>query len=882
MSPSSPASDDRWLVLKFGGTSVSKRTRWDNIGKLAAARAREFDARVLVVVSALSGVTNELTAIADGAADSAERVARLDARHREFVLQLDLDADAVLGERLAALHALLADPRAATRTLDWQAEVLGQGELLSSTIGAAYLRSQGLDIGWMDARDWLDALPPQPNQSAWSQRLSVNCRWQGSADWRVHFAAQPTRLLITQGFIARHQDGGTAILGRGGSDTSAAYFGALLGARRVEIWTDVPGMFSANPREVPDARLLTRLDYYEAQEIATTVAKVLHPRSLRPCRNAGVPMAILDTERPHLPGTSIDDAAAPVPGVKAISRRNGIVLVSMEGIGMWQQVGFLADVFALFKQHGLSVDLIGSAETNVTVSLDPSENLISTDVLARLSADLAQVCRVKVIAPCAAITLVGRGMRSLLHKLQDVWAMFGRENVHLISQSSNDLNLTFVVDEAAADGMLPKLHEALIDSGAMPVHEADVFGPRWREIEGTFRPRPAPWWQAPAEREALLRLAQAGTPRYAYHLPTVRARAAQLKAIAAVDRRYFAVKANPHPEILRTLAEEGFGLECVSLGEIERVFEALPGFDPRRVLFTPSFAPIGEYQAALARGVTVTVDNVELLQRWPEVFRGRALWLRIDLGHGDGHHEKVNTGGKEAKFGLSAQRVDEFVEAARALDVRITGLHAHLGSGIETIGHWQEVVDELAGFARRIGSVEVLDIGGGLPIPYTDDDEPFDLETWATGLAAIKAIHPAFQLAIEPGRFLVAEAGVLLARATQVVEKDEVLRVGLDAGMNALIRPALYDAWHDIHNLSRLDDRALRDFDVVGPICESSDVFGHRVKLPVATAPDDVLLIADAGAYGFSMASAYNLRALPAEAVLPDADSAAQQDIEQP
>jgi len=264
------------------------------------------------------------------------------------------------------------------------------------------------------------------------------------------------------------------------------------------------------------------------------------------------------------------------------------------------------------------------------------------------------------------------------------------------------------------------------------------------------------------------------------------------------------------------------------------------------------------------------------------VFRGRALWLRIDLGHGDGHHEKVNTGGKEAKFGLSAQRVDEFVEAARALDVRITGLHAHLGSGIETIGHWQEVVDELAGFARRIGSVEVLDIGGGLPIPYTDDDEPFDLETWATGLAAIKAIHPAFQLAIEPGRFLVAEAGVLLARATQVVEKDEVLRVGLDAGMNALIRPALYDAWHDIHNLSRLDDRALRDFDVVGPICESSDVFGHRVKLPVATAPDDVLLIADAGAYGFSMASAYNLRALPAEAVLPDADSAAQQDIEQP
>ena len=116
-----------------------------------------------------------------------------------------------------------------------------------------------------------------------------------------------------------------------------------------------------------------------------------------------------------------------------------------------------------------------------------------------------------------------------------------------------------------------------------------------------------------------------------------------------------------------------------------------------------------------------------------------------------------------------------------------------------------------------------------------------------------------------------AEAGVLLLSATQVVEKDGVLRVGLDAGMNALIRPALYDAWHDIHNLSRLDDGEARDYDVVGPICESSDVFGHRVKLPAATGPGDAMLIADAGAYGFSMASAYNLRTLPAEDVLPDA-----------
>ncbi|OBU69822.1 diaminopimelate decarboxylase [Stenotrophomonas maltophilia] len=856
---------DRWIVLKFGGTSVSRRHRWDTIGKLAKKRAEETGSRVLVVVSALSGVTNELTAIADGAADSRDRVAALVERHEGFLAELGLGRE-VLAERLAALQGLLDDARAATRPLDWQAEVLGQGELLSSTLGAAYLRASGLDMGWMDARHWLAALPPQPNQSDWSQRLSVNCQWRADAGWLERFRAQPTRLLITQGFISRHADGGTAILGRGGSDTSAAYFGALLGASRVEIWTDVPGMFSANPKDVPDARLLTRLDYYEAQEIATTGAKVLHPRSIKPCRDAGVPMAILDTERPELPGTSIDGSAAPVPGVKAISRRNGIVLVSMEGIGMWQQVGFLADVFGLFKKHGLSVDLIGSAETNVTVSLDPSENLVNTDVLAALSADLSQICKVKVIVPCAAITLVGRGMRSLLHKLSDVWATFGRERVHMISQSSNDLNLTFVIDEADADGLLPILHAELIDSGAMPVEETEVFGPRWREIAGTVRPRGTPWWWG--QRAHLLQLADAGTPRYVYHLPTVRARARALAAIKPIDQRYYAIKANSHPAILQLLEAEGFGLECVSHGELKHVFQHLPELSPKRVLFTPSFCPRSEYEAAFALGVTVTVDNVEALQRWPDLFRNRELWLRVDLGRGEGHHAKVRTGGKDSKFGLPIARVDEFVRAATDLGSRVVGLHAHLGSGVETSQHWRLMCDELAGFARRIGSVQTIDIGGGLPIPYSDEDEPFDLEAWAAGLAEVKALHPAFRLAIEPGRYLVAESGVLLAHATQVVEKDGVRRVGLDAGMNALMRPALYDAWHDIENLSRQGGYAEAAFDVVGPICESSDVLGRRRRLPVSTAPDDVMLIADAGAYGYVMANTYNQRALPREDVI--------------
>src|SRR5690606_7833533 len=611
--------------LKFGGTSVSRRERWDTIGRLARETAERSDARVLVVVSALSGATNELQAIATAAADAdiAPRIEALAERHRAFAAELGLDAGVVLGDRLAALHALTTDARAATRTLDWQAEVLAQGELLSSTLGAAYLRAQGLDFGWCDAREWLRAVA-LPNQNDWSMRLSATCGHQAGGDWRQRFARQPSRMLLTQGFIARHDHGGTAVLGRGGSDTSAACFGALLGAQQVEIWTDVPGRFSANPREVPHARLLARLDYAEAQEIATTGAKVLHPRSIGPCREARVPMAILDTSRPDLPGTRIDASAATVPGVKAISRRNGIVLVSMESIGMWQQVGFLADIFERFKRHGLSIDLIGSSETNVTVSLDPSENLVSGNVLEALSADLAEVCRVKVIVPCAAITLVGRGMRSLLHRLSDVWATFGQERVHLISQSSNDLNLTFVVDDADADGLVPLLHDELVRSGAMPMHDARVFGPSWHEIAHGRRERAEPWWTRHGDR--LLALAARGTPRYAYHLGTLRERARAISTVEAIDRRYYAVKANPHPALLRALAAEGFGFECVSAAEVARVVEAVPELSPERVLFTPSFAPRAEYEDAFARGCTVTVDNVEALLRWPGVFRGRAAW----------------------------------------------------------------------------------------------------------------------------------------------------------------------------------------------------------------------------------------------------------------
>ncbi|HRA36774.1 MAG TPA: bifunctional aspartate kinase/diaminopimelate decarboxylase [Pseudomonadota bacterium] len=863
-----PQAPSDWIVLKFGGTSVSAKARWDNIVGLVRARQAE-GARVLVVVSALSGVTNALMALVETARNGGDldpAVNAVVARHTDFVHELGLPSAPALHEFLAQLAALAIDPRRAGAQLPWQAEVLALGELMSSSLGMHYLRACGLEAEWLDAREWLRAAA-LPNQSDWARWLSVSCATAPDAAMQAALARR-SPVLITQGFIAADAQGHTTLLGRGGSDTSAAYFGALLKARRVEIWTDVAGMFSANPRQVAGARLLKRLDYEEAQEIAGTGAKVLHPRCLSPLRDARVPLCIKDTNRPDLAGTEVGAfAAAGPPSVKAISARSGITLVSMESVGMWQSVGFLADVFEAFKRHGLSVDLIGSAETNVTVSLDPTANLLNSDVLSALCADLERVCRVKVIAPCAAVTLVGRGMRGLLHRLGPVLAEFGQHNVHLISQSSNNLNLTFVVDEAVATPLVPQLHEMLVRAEAMRLDDEAVFGPTWDALYATTRERarPVPWWAT--RREALLAKADAGEPLYVYALDEVRATARRLRAIGAVDRWFYAMKANSHPQVLRTLAEEGFGIECVSAPELDAARAALPELAPDRLLFTPNFAPRGEYAKAYAMDVRVTVDNLHPLREWGEDFRARELLLRLDLGHGRGHHDKVVTGGAGSKFGLALADVEEFRERARALDCRITGLHAHLGSGVLDVAHFRETYAALAALAEQFPDVVRLNLGGGLGVPSRPEDQPLDLDALATALAEVRRHYPQYRVWMEPGRYPVAEAGVLLTRVTQVKTKGAHHYVGVDTGMNSLIRPALYDAWHPIVNLTRLADVADATCTIVGPICESGDVLGSNRRLPTPR-EGDVLLVAQAGAYGHVMASRYNLREPAAEVLL--------------
>lgn len=875
MTENSPAlaPDAPWIVLKFGGSSVARVDRWRNIAELARAR-HDDSARVLIVVSALAGITDALKRLTEaGSVDArrheAEAIAQ---RHIAFAGELGVDP-ALVAPWLARLAELAVSGEAGhdEGRYAWQADLLALGELMSSTLGNAVLRQAGLNSRWLDARECLQA-EVRPGQSDWSRWLSATVSAERDEALRKRLAGRHADIFITQGFIARDGDGSTVLLGRGGSDTSAAYFGARLAAARVEIWSDVAGLFSANPREVPGARLLQRLDFEEAQEIAFTGAKMLHPRCLSPVRKAGVPLLVRDTERPELAGTWIGpEVPDATPTIKAISARKGVTLISMETAGMWQQVGFLAEVFAVFQRHGLSVDLIGTAQTNVTVSLDPSENLVDSDALAALCKELAGFCRVRAITPCTAITLVGRGMRGQLFRLHEVLAEIGALRVHLLSQSSNDLNLTFVLDEADAEGLLPRLHAALIAAQAMPAEDNAIFGPSWAQLYAGAATGDEPvWWRE--RRVELLALAGQGTPAYVYDLDIVRARARALKGIGSVSRWHYAVKANTHADVLRVLAAEGFDFECVSPGEVDAVFSAVPGLAAERVLFTPSMVAADEYAQALSNGLRVTFDSVSTLAALPASVAAANIAVRLDIGPGRGHHAHVRTG-QDSKFGLPLADLPAFLTAAQERGLTVDTLHAHLGSGITDPRHWREVGLQLASLAERLPQVCHLDIGGGLGVPYLPGEPALDLAAVDAGLAELRAAYPHLSLAMEPGRYLVAEAGVLLATVHQIKRKGARVYIGCDAGMHTLLRPALYESWHRIVNLSRLDQPLIWRADIVGPICESADSLGEDRRMP-ETQVGDVLLVTMAGAYGAVMASQYNRRGLPLEIVLsPSAEA---------
>jgi diaminopimelate decarboxylase/aspartate kinase len=843
----------RQIVTKFGGTSVSTRGNWENIALITRQHIQN-SLQPIIVCSALTNASNQLEKVISAALlnEQSQLFETLKTNYTQIANDLEV-SPSLIATDLETLQqwlmgiALLKEAPAKT-----QAQIMSLGELMITRLGHAFLQNQGIHCQWFDAREAI-VTTPIPGENA-ANYIAARAESKPNPALADRFNNTGAAAIITQGFIASNPQGDTVLLGRGGSDTSASIIAAMINAVCCEIWTDVPGIYTANPHQLPHARLLKQLDYDEAQEIASMGAKVLHPSCLPPVRQANIPLFVKNTGMPGHCGTRIskesDDDAPPI---KSILVKHSVTLVSIDTLTMWQQVGFLADVFSQFKQHGFSVDLLSSSESNVTVSLDSNSKFKDRKALEDLLADLNRFCRARLIEPCSSLSLVGHHIRTVLPLLTPAMEVFDAKQIHMMALASNDLNLTFVVDESQADKLCQSLHQLLIENNPQSFY----YSKSWHDEFGVPFSKSKPWWES--ARDTLLQLGATQSPCYVYHTPMIAEKADDLLSLQAIDQVFYAVKANPHPAVLQTLHDKGVHFECVSIQELEHVRRLFPKISPKRILFTPNFAARTEYEFALSIGCYITIDSLYPLENWPELFDNQSVILRIDSGCGAGHHKYVCTGGNESKFGIPKSSLNDASKLIQNLNIQVIGLHAHSGSGILSLDLWQETAIMLAEETKRFPTVKFLNLGGGLGVVDKPAQQPLDMKALDASLLAVKSRYPALQFWLEPGRYFVAESGVILATVTQCKEKGKVRFVGIDTGMNSLIRPMLYGAYHEIVNLTRLHQEKTGFAHIVGPICESADTLGYDRLLP-DTLEGDIILIANAGAYGHCMSSSYNLR----------------------
>lgn len=363
-----------------------------------------------------------------------------------------------------------------------------------------------------------------------------------------------------------------------------------------------------------------------------------------------------------------------------------------------------------------------------------------------------------------------------------------------------------------------------------------------------------------------------GCPLWVYDAQIIRRQIARLRQFDVIR---FAQKACSNTHILRLMRQEGVKVDSVSLGEIERALVA--GFSASEIVFTadlidePTLARVSEL------GIAVNAGSVDMLEQLGVVSPGHPVWLRINPGFGHGHSQKTNTGGENSKHGIWHGDLAQALAAVKRHGLKLIGLHMHIGSGVD-YGHLEQVCGAMVNLVVELGQdLQAISAGGGLSIPYQEGGESVDTGhyygLWNAAREKIaQRLGHHVELEIEPGRFLVAESGVLLTQVRSVKDMGSRHFVLVDAGFNDLMRPAMYGSYHHISALT--SQGGARETVVAGPLCESGDVFtqleGGTVEtrmLPEVKA-GDYLVIHDTGAYGASMSSNYNSRPLLAEVLL--------------
>jgi len=450
------------IVVKFGGTSVGDAAAIDRAASVVRGR---MPGRPLVVVSAMSGVTNALIDISDQAArgqlvGAVRGVEGLREKHLATLAELVPDEAAAgdVGAELSASFDDLARLAEALSVLGYctprsQDAIVAQGELLSSQLVTAAFQARGIPAEFVDAR----------------QVMATDDRF-GRAEPQVEAIAERARerflpilregrVPVAGGFIGSTAEGVTTTLGRGGSDYSASLFGAALQADAIEIWTDVDGMLTADPRVVPGARLIERIRFDEASELASFGAKVLHPSTITPAVRRGIPVYVYNSRRPDGTGTLITSDAPRRP-VSAIAAKSSTTVVKLRSARMLLAPGFLRTVFEIFERHRTSIDVIATSEVSISVTLDDAENLEA------LLVDLRALGDVSVERGRGIVSVVGAGLTDASNAMARAFAALGDVRVHMASVSATGINLTLVLDADQVTPAMQRLHEAFFGAAA--------------------------------------------------------------------------------------------------------------------------------------------------------------------------------------------------------------------------------------------------------------------------------------------------------------------------------------------------------------------------------------------------------------------------------
>jgi len=501
-----------WVVMKFGGTSVSTPERW-NVITTEMKKVRADGKRPFVAISALGSVTNKLGRSVDEALEK-DIAPNTEGSNYKWIYDAHMDLAEKLGVKddtegmkplialLEELERLLEGVRL-TREVSpkLRARVSSFGELMSTQLGIMAIRKAGIPCVRLDARKLLkstESLAQQDedrymqaivNPSSNTELVATEMESMG-AD--LSMDPNKASAVLVQGFIGSTPKGDTCLLGRGGSDTSGALFAALVKASRYEIWTDVHGLFTSDPRFVEGTRLIKSTNYRTAQELATLGAKVLHERCLVPAAWAGIPVEVHNTADPDGPSTRIEAAPEKSSTVRMLGvavRKEQVLLVVKTSNSLWGEPTFLSSVFKPFGELGVSVDMVAMSQYTVSLALDYIPGGTKGDTFSRLYEQLSKLGTVTMKDPVAVVSIVGENLRDALPELGTALAEMRKKTVYLMSQSSEDLSMSFVVDEAEAPSVVQGLHNILLcgtaEDGSCQVDQ-ECFGQTWDELKTEF------------------------------------------------------------------------------------------------------------------------------------------------------------------------------------------------------------------------------------------------------------------------------------------------------------------------------------------------------------------------------------------------------------